>query len=420
MPESISLIGAYAPGMLSLLALSGFFSGSEAAFFSLSLAQRRSLLAASNSGPLALALLKRPERLLMGILFWNLAINISYFSLASRASLSVDESSPTLAAGLTLGSLLVIIVFGEFLPKSLAVLYPVVFIRFVTVPLAIAIRVLDGVLPAIRLVNEASRRLLWPGLKPEPHLELADLDRAVELSTNDSQLFEHERLVLRNIIALSEIRVEEWMRPRTQYRSFKPPVEMEQLGGEKTPSGYMLVTTSDGNDIVSAIDLPSLLPRQCSDLTKHQQPLAIVPWCATVADALKQLRDQNLRVAVVVNEFGETVGVLTWDEIFEAILQTNNLQSQPALKKAGVTVESPGVWLATGLTKLRRLERVMGRKIKFGRSLTVGGVVQEKLRRLPEQGDVCVAEDLQFEVVEAGTREDFLIRVSVQRNKAYR
>ncbi|MCA9128434.1 MAG: DUF21 domain-containing protein [Planctomycetales bacterium] len=417
MPESISIIWAYIPGMLLLLTLSGFFSGSEAAFFSLSLSQRRSLEKKRVRNVRALSLLARPERLLMGILFWNLAINLAYFSLVSRASLSMDFSSPSRAALFTFGSLVSIIVLGEFLPKSVAVLYPVVFIRIVSMPLNVAIRLLDGFLPAIKLVNEASRRLLWPGLEPEPYLEIADLDRAVELSTGDSQLLEHERSVLRNIIGLSEIRVEEWMRPRTQYLSFKPPLSISQLEGRRTPSGYMLVTSENDNELVAAIDLTSLLPEQCQNLAEHQRPLVVVPWCATIADALKRLRENELRVAVVVNEFGETIGILTWDEIFEAILQVEQVPSQRALAKAEVRMAEPGVWLASGLTKLRRLERVIGKRLDFSRSLTVAGVVQEQLRRLPEAGDVCVTKSLKFEVVEASMRGDIVVRVILLENE---
>src|SRR5690606_19485367 len=123
-------------------------------------------------------------------------------------------------------ALLLIIVFGEFLPKSLAILNPVMVVQLVAWPLAVALRMIDVFLPLIRFVNEASRRLLWPGLKPENYLEQADLERAIELSTDDAHLAEQERQVLRNVIQLSEISVEEWMRPRTQYRSFVPPVDI--------------------------------------------------------------------------------------------------------------------------------------------------------------------------------------------------
>lgn len=400
-------IWAYLPGVLLLLILSGFFSGSEAAFFSLTPGQRRRLSRGSQAERMASSLLARSERLLMGILFWNLAINIAYFSLASRASLKFGDSG---AAVLSLVALMVIILFGEFLPKSIAVTYPLSVVRCVVIPLAFSVRLVDVFLPAVRLVNEASRRLLWPGFKSESYLELADLDRAVELSTEDQHLFEQESEILRNVIRLSEIRVEEWMRPRTQYRAFIPPLRIEQLGGERPPSGYMLVTDNAGREIRYVIDLSAMQPDQVDDLTKLKQPLVIVPWCASVADALTQLKDKARRVAAVVNEFGETIGILTWEDIFEAVIQSGSSQSHRELAKAEIRPESDGVWLATGMTKLRRLERVLGRRLS-GQNLTIGGVMQEQLHRLPETGDTCEFDGLRLEVIEAGLRGEILVRI---------
>lgn len=410
MLQSLASIWAYLPSLLILLLLSSFFSGSEAAYFSLTLSQRRGLAHGSAAARVAYRLVARSERLLMGILFWNLAINLSYFSLVSRAALSLPVS--THSTLVTIAGLVVIVVFGEFLPKSVAVLNPVPVVKLVAWPLALAIRLTDGFLPLIQFVNEASRRLLWPGLKPENYLEQADLERAIELSTDDAQLAEQERQVLRNVIQLSEIKVEEWMRPRNQYRSFVPPLSIEHLGGEKTPSGYMLVTNASGREVTSAIDLHTILPADVDNLAAKKKLLVVIPWCATIAEALKRLQQAKRRVAVVINEYGETIGILTWEDIFEAILHSEDSTSHRELARAEVRLESPGVWLATGMTKLRRLERLMGRRLNVSRNLTVGGVVQEQLHRLPENGDVCKLEDLLLEVVEAGTRGEILVRIS--------
>lgn len=406
--EAVAPTFKYIPWMAILIAVSGFFSGSEAAFFSLSLSQRRSLKKSSGSA-LALSLLERPERLLMGILFWNLAINLAYFTLASKAALAVGDSS-SLAAGVTLGALLAIIMFGEFVPKSFAVGKPLLFIRFVSVPLTVAIRILDACLPAIKLVSEFSRRLVWPGLKPEPYLELEDLDRAVASPSEESELFEHERGVLRNIIRLSEIRVEEWMRPRTQFLTFRPPVSLADLGGQKTPSGHMLITDAEGKEVVSAVDLSRLRPEDSEDISSKAQPLVVVPWCATIADALRKLTETRRRVAIVVNELGESIGILTWDELFEAILQIDG-STQRNLTSAEVSLTEDGSWLATGMTKLRKLERVIGQRLEIAGPQTVGGVMQESLRRLPEPGDECVVGTLHFEFVETNESGESVIRV---------
>ena len=350
----------------------------------------------------------------MGILFWNLAINLAYFSLVSKAALELGSGpgGETVSALATLCALLAIIVGGEFLPKSLAVTKPLMFVRAAVVPLTVAIRAVDIFLPIVRLANEISRRLIWPGFRSESYLELADLHRAIELSSDDAQLVDHERQLLKNVIRLSEIRVEEWMRPRTQYLSFQPPVSIDQLGGKQTPSGYMLITDADGHEVVDYVDL-STVADSVVDIEQYRIPVEIVPWCATIADAINRLQEDGRRVAAIVNEFGETVGILTWEEIFEALLQFDNAQSIRELAKAEIRPQANGEWLATGMTKLRRLERVIHCRIGSGRSLTIAGVLQEHLHRLPEKGDRCRLDGIQLDVVEAGVRGEMLVRITL-------
>ncbi|GIW99555.1 MAG: hemolysin activation protein [Pirellulaceae bacterium] len=392
--------------------MSGFFSGSEAAFFSLTPLQRRELQRKGRAGQAALRLLEDSERLLMGILFWNLGINLAYFSLCSLIALRVTEFYHHEAIGLvfSLGSVVLIVVVGEFLPKSVALAFPMVLVRFVAFPLSLMLRIADFALPPIKLVTEVSRRIIWPGFQAEPYLELADLDRILQLSSHEANLAEQESRLLRNVIQLTDIRVEEWMRPRTEYRTFRPPVQLTDLGGKRTPTGYILITDPDGKEIQSYVYLGDLA-RDQGTIDELAQPVLVVPWCTSIAHALESMQRFDRRVAVVVNEFGETVGVLTREDIIDAVFQAVNSQAQPELSKSEIVPEGPGVWRATGLTKLRKLERVIGRPIRTGGSLTIAGAVQEHLHRLPEVGDTCELDGLHLEVIKAGRRGQVLVRI---------
>ena len=75
------------------------------------------------------------------------------------------------------------------------------------------VRIVDPIMPTLNRVNLYSQRLIWPDLKEEEYLEVSDLERAIELSNQDQQIVEQERTILRNIVQLSEIRADEWMRP---------------------------------------------------------------------------------------------------------------------------------------------------------------------------------------------------------------
>ena len=127
------------------------------------------------------------------MLFWNLLINLSFFTIGSIISLQMEQAGHATAAGaFALGSLVTIIVFGEMLPKSLGVLQPQRLAVWLAVPLAATVRIVDPLLPVFRLATLLSRRLLWPNFEPEPYLHVRDLERAVKLSGADAALVEQE------------------------------------------------------------------------------------------------------------------------------------------------------------------------------------------------------------------------------------
>ena len=155
--------------MAVLIACSAFFSASEAAFFYLRPRDRRILAGGNSSQRLAARLLDDPDRLLSAVLFWNLATNIAYFTIVSVAGFQLgrDEAygqSATIAFGAA--SLLLIIFCSEMLPKSLAVLRARLVAGWMGAPLTIAVRATDPIMPALRLLNVLSQRLIWPRFKP--------------------------------------------------------------------------------------------------------------------------------------------------------------------------------------------------------------------------------------------------------------
>ena len=397
-----------------LLASSAFFSSSEAAWFYLTTKERRRLASGSRTQRLAVRLLENPDRLLTGILFWNLVINVLYFTITSICAIRLEQSGHATSAGFFAGgALVVMIIVAEMVPKNLAVLVPMRLASLFAVPLSTAVRLLDPLQDAFRTVEKLSIRLFWPRFKPEPDLRVVDLERAVELSTDDAALLEQEQRVLQAVVSLSDMRVDELMRPRTRFLSFRPPVALADLEGRMPPSGYLLVTEPNSEEVVSAIDLGNLsnIPEQ--HLEHHADPVVYVPWSTSVASALETMRARNRQVAVVVNELGETIGVLTFHDILDTIFTHTPSRTERLLKTMPILEVEPGVWHVNGMTGLKRLARYFGVERPEGKSVTVSGVVQELLERLPEKGDRCVWGPFHFEVLEVPERGQLLLRVTL-------
>lgn len=403
--------------MAVLIACSAFFSGSEAALFYLRPQDRRLLAGGSTAQRLAHHILGDPDRLLSAVLLWNLAINMTYFGISSIVGLRLERqlgSSRAIAFSVT--SVLALIFFSEMLPKSLAVLGPRKIAGFVALPLASAVRIVDPLMPALRVVCLLSRRLIWPRFQAEPYLQINDLERAIEYSGADAELVEYERATLRNIVGMSEMRADEWMRPRTQFTLFRAPVALSDLGGAMTPSGYLLVAAADGHEITGAINLAKLVNVPQQNLEKYAEPVIYMPWCATVADILQQMHQEDREVVAVVNEFGETIGILTHDDILDTLFHQNPSRSDRLLDQEPIRRIRHGVWHVNGMTSLRRLERHFGVSLPHSRSVTVAGIIQERLQRIPETDDHVDWGPFHFRILEPPARGPLRIEL-IRRNE---
>ncbi len=408
---------AFAPWLIAmgLLAFaSAFFSASEAALFYLTRHDRRRLASGNRAQRIAAGLLADPDRLLGAVLFWNLLANLTYFTIVSITGLALQRQGMAAHAGLfAAASLLVLIVLAEMLPKSLAVLKPRAVASLVGIPLALLVRLVDPVLPVFRMVNLLSQRLIWPTFKPEPYLQVGDLERAVDLSTSDAALVAHEHTVLQGLVSLSAIRVDELMRPRSRIRAFHPPVALLDLGGQLPESGYLLLTEADNDEVAGWVRLPSLSFIPDEHLESLARPVAYVPWCTTVAQALETMQQGQRQVAAVVNELGETVGVLTLDDILDTIFSPTSSRSERLLKRLPIRQVGPGVWHVTGMTSIRRLVRQFRCERLESKSVTVAGVIQEALERLPQPGDRCRWGEFQFRVLEVPDSGQLLVELTL-------
>jgi putative hemolysin len=402
--------------MAVLMACSGFFSASEAALFYLQSRDRRDMKSGSPAEKAAAVLLEDPDRLLSAVLFWNLVINITYFAIASICAIKLEGSQDmgrTAAVTFAVLALFVIIFFSEMLPKSIAVLKPRKISAIVSLPLSFAVRVVDPMMPLLQSINLISRRLVWPGFQAEPFMEVSDLERAIEHSGKDAALIKQEQAVLQNIVQLSTIRVEEWMRPRTQFVSFRPPVQLADLKGSIPASGYLLITEPDSREIEKAIRLDNQYQLDEKNLDRFAEPVMYLPWCATVADALEKMSHRDREVTVVVNEFGDTIGVLTIEDILETVFVYSPSRSERLLDMPPLEKTSEATWRVAGIMSLRQLARRLEVAIPDTTSVTVGGIIQETMQRLAEPADQCVWPPFKFRVIEVAQRGSMLVEVRV-------
>ncbi len=190
---------------------------------------------------------------------------------------------------------------------------------------------------------------------------------------------------------------------------------MEQLHGKLPKSGYCLLTETDSDEVVAAVCLTRLSASALEgDWDKQFEPILYVPWSSTVAEVFDRLRGEGHSVAVVVNEFGETMGILTLDDIIETVFTREQGRSRRLLNRLELKRLAPNLWQVNSLTSLRRLQRKFDVSFLEYSSLTVGGLVREMLERMPRVEDRCKVGPLEFRVVEISDENDLVIQMTVK------
>ncbi len=390
--------------MLPLMVASGFFSGSETALFYLSREELRNMATGTSAERLAATLMRNPDKLLTVVLFWNLVINLSFFAISIVfAKRLVDANYPALAGVLSMVSLVAIIIFGEVAPKSLAVIFRKQVAVWASWPLAIASRILDPLLPFLGASTRGLRRAFWPHLKHEPYLEVDDIERAVDISSLGVELLKLEKDILGRILDISDITAEELMRPRGTYSIVQAPFTREDLFSETSVADYLIVTAEDGDTIIKAIPMRELSHIPNSQIESIAEDVVYIPWCGTVADTLTQLRSKMVSVAAVLNEYGETLGIVTENDIQDTLFNPKSSRTARLLSRDPVVKVANG-YRVEGLTTLRFLAERLGFDYDPGEEgvLTVSALLHAELESFPHAGDTCRWEGYIFKVLRTG------------------
>ncbi len=422
--EISSLAWLFVPAaMIAMLCLSALFSASEAALFSLTPAQRLKLNTTRRSDRAIQRLLSNASHLLTCILLCNLAINITFFACAN--GLSTSFNGPDAGSGwsflFAFATVASVILFGELLPKSVGVLAPLKIGRFISIPMLGIMRIVLPLGKAMHSINDVCRRLIWPGLVPESVLDTSDLERAIELSETDSKMIDLEKGILQNTLQLSKIQSQEWMHPRSQFGTIGLPATVEQMEAwiaeqeddrvDDSRRGFALLLSATDNEVVATTTIDQMRKAIAQRSTPISQPAHYVPWCANLASVLQQLLKLDLKVAVVVNERGDTVGVLFFEDIIEAIFASPtdaiNTMGRPLFAKTG-----EAKWEVTGATRIKQLERSLGIKLPETRDATIAGVLQSQLRRLAQVGDSVAWGTFTLQVTEILRRGELYVQIT--------
>ena len=391
--------------LVLLLLLSAFFSGSETALMSLNRYRLRHKARAGHRGArLAETLLKRPDRLIGLILLGNNLVNFSAAALVALISLKIG-GQPAVAVG-TLLLTLVVLIFAETAPKTMAALHPerIAFpASFVYYPL------LKIVYPIVWLTNAASNGVLFLlGVRGDDvegdALSREELRTVVhEAGTRISTRY---RQMLVSILDLEQVTIDDVMVPHNEIVGIDLDDDIEEISGviQKSEHTRLPVYRDNIDNVVGLLHLRRLANAvSTSNISKSMieglltEPY-FVPEGTPLSTQLVQFQKGRRRLALVVDEYGDIQGLVTLEDILEEIV--GEFTTDPADDDADVVMERDDCYLIDGSTNIRALNRVMNWQLPTDGAKTLNGLVLEILQTIPKPGTDLEVAGYRMKIVE--------------------
>ena len=421
--DDFSLAGNFPLGwmvgaLVVLLLLSAFFSIAETAMMAINRYRLKHLVSEGHPGGLRVAeLLKRTDRLLGGILIGNTLALTGATTVAGFIAVRLfgEETLVVILTPVVIGFIL--IVFSEITPKVIGATHPERAALLLSLPLKVSLRLLD--LPAW-FINLFSRPLLRLfGIKPGQQTDTPKLSpdeiRTLVLESSTFMPKKHLAIVL-NLFDIEAVTVQDIMVPRAKIESVKldDPIEtiVHQLG---TAYHMRLPVFRDAfGEVVGVLPLRRVLaPLRAGELDKEALESLLdepyfVPATTPALSQIQYFQENQKRMALVVDEYGELMGLVTVEDIIEEIIGkfTTTLPSA-----APLAWDDDGSASADGAMPVREVNRALGLELPLDGPRTLNGLILEQLQDIPEADVSIKIAGVPMEIVHAQGRTVKTVRI---------
>ncbi|MEA3478981.1 MAG: gliding motility-associated protein GldE [Bacteroidota bacterium] len=411
--------------MILLLFFSAMISGSEVAFFSLNPAQLKDIQeTSSRKNRLILYLLNRPKRLLATILISNNFINVAIVVLSVFITSEILDliSYPLLAFLIQVIIVTaMILLFGEIVPKMYAATRAIHFARAMASPLNIIIKVfypLSSVL--IRSTSFIDKRLAGTG----PDISISDLSDAIEI-TSDESTPEDEKKILKGIVKFGDIEVCEIMKSRVDVEAVEMNDGFDEIMTKIIRSGFSRIPVYEESfDKIQGI-------LYVKDLLPHLDEKEDFKWNALIRDAffvpenkkisvlLKEFQEKKIHMAIIVDEYGGTSGLVTLEDIIEEIVGDITDEFDSHEDEVDYTRIDEHNFIFEGKTtindfcKIINIEDEIFDRVK-GDSDSLAGLILELEGKIPKRNACISYLNFDFTILEADDRRIQRIKVSIK------
>jgi putative hemolysin len=398
--------------LLLLLILSAFFSSSEIAFIvanklKVEVRARKQNLYAVN----ARYFLKNPDKFFSTILISNSVVNIAFASLSSVILLRLFGLREY---EILIISTVLILIFGELIPKFFGRELADRLVLFSSLPL----RVISIILyPLVRITSTVSVILSRTDRKEEKEVmhvfDKEDIQNLIEESSDAGRMDEEQSDIINKVIDIREQKVYEAMTPRTDIAGVEISSTMNQVLEEFIQSGYSkLVVYEENLDNIKGIVFTKDIFKNPSDLHSAIREVEFVPETKKSLEMLNEFLDKHFSIAVIVDEFGGTAGILTIEDLIEELFGEIRDEYDDVNEKVAKKLENNS-FLLSGKVEIDFADEELDLKIPEGDYETVAGFITYNLGRIPVKGESFKIHHFTIQIIKSDKTKIDLLKIIV-------
>ena len=404
--------------ILGLLVLSGFFSGSETSITAASQPRMHRLEQHGDQRAKTIReLWERKERMIGAILLGNNLVNILASALATSVLISLFGEAGVAYA--TIGMTFLVLVFAEILPKTYALLHPDRTALRVSRVIRLVVLAFGPIVQMIEALVGGMMRLfrLYPEDGEHPWEE--ELRGAIDLHTGPDEETKHEREMLRSILDLDDVSVEEIMVHRRDVETIDVAQPPRKIVEEALASPYtrLPLYREKPDEIVGVLHAKALLRAvQASpdavdtlDVLEIANPPWFIPDTTDLLSQLQAFRQRKEHFAIVVDEYGELRGVVTLEDILEEIV--GDISDEHDVDVEGLELRPDGTAIVEGKVTIRDINRRCEWRLPDDEASTIAGLVLHEARRIPAVGQRFAFHGFSFEILGRHRNQITLVKV---------
>lgn len=391
-------------GLVVLTLCSAFFSSSETGMMSINRYRLKHQAKTSKSAARVQRLLSRPDRLIGVILLGNTFVNICASSIGTLIAVSLYGEYGVLVA--SIGMTIILLIFGEVSPKTLAALYP----EKIAYPTSWVLQLLLTVLyPLVWCINTLSNgilRLCGINIKIADHPGFSKEELRTLVLETSSLIPSKHRQMLVGILDLENITVDNIMIPRNEVVGIDLDDDWNMIVVQlsNTQHTFLPVYRQDLHHVIGVLHAKKALHLLANPTFDESMLRAIidkpvyVPEGTTLTQQLLHFQKNKERFSLVVDEYGDILGLITLEDILEEIV--GEFTTNVASSYTSILPQADGTYLVEGSTTIKEFNHAIPWHLPMDGPKTLNGLLLEYLETIPEAGTCCLIHGIPMEVVQ--------------------